>query len=132
MERYFVWCFTNLPLIPKNKHEMNTENIFSISFNTSILHLSKYSFCVRWYIKKTFKNLISLFKPNTLNIIVLPGHPLVAQFWVSVDVPEQSCPPLAGLGLVQDRFLDWVPPPHVTEQELHDPYPLHPPLTKSV
>ena len=59
MERYFVWCFTNLPWIPTNEHEMNTKNIFSISFNTSILHLSKYSFCVRWYIKKHLKILFS-------------------------------------------------------------------------
>ena len=65
-------------------------------------------------------------------LIVLPGHGSVPQFFASVASPMQSFPPLAGLGFVQDRLLDWVPPPHVTEQEPHAPYPLHPSLTKSV
>jgi len=31
----------------------------------------------------------------------------------------QSFPPYAGAGLVQVRFLDWFPPPQLTEQVSH-------------
>lgn len=33
-----------------------------------------------------------------------------------VSVPGQEAPPYWGVGFVQVRVLDWVPPPQVTEQ----------------
>ena len=38
--------------------------------------------------------------------------------------PEQTCPPLAGVGLLHCLVLFWLPPPHVfvqDDQDDHDP-----------
>ena len=51
------------------------------------------------------------------------------QLWVLVVSVPQSSPPWAGDGLVHERYLDWVPLPHVLEQPPQLPKPLQPPLT---
>ena len=49
----------------------------------------------------------------------IPGQALVEHSLDSVESPTQSLPPCAGAGLVQSLDLDWLPPPHVTEQAPH-------------
>lgn len=64
----------------------------------------------------------------------LPAQHCPLHVWYCLDEPEQVEPPHEGLGLLHDRDLYWLlnVPPHVTGQELHPPYPLHPPCTKSI
>lgn len=50
------------------------------------------------------------------------GQASTLQSVSSLAPPGQSSPPLAGLGLVQVRDRDCLPPPHDTE---HRPYPDH-------
>ena len=44
------------------------------------------------------------------------GHVALLQATVCVLLPEHPLPPPNGLGLVQDRDLDFVPPPQVLVQ----------------
>jgi len=48
-----------------------------------------------------------------------PGHAVIPHSLVSILSPTQSLPPLAGAGLVHVLDRDWLPPPHVTEQDPH-------------
>ena len=49
----------------------------------------------------------------------LPGHLADLHFRVCFILPAQSLPPWAGAGSVHVLDRDWLPSPHVTEQELH-------------
>ena len=62
---------------------------------------------------------------------MLPGHSsLLHSSHSSFADPEQTSPPLAGVGLLQGLFLLRLPPPHVTEQVDHVVHSPHPPCTK--
>jgi len=55
-------------------------------------------------------------------------HAWVLHDWLWLVEPEQAAPHTLGLGLLQDRLRDWVPPPHETEQPDQPDQELHPPL----
>ena len=46
------------------------------------------------------------------DIVYIHGQASVLHSTVCDDAPAQFLPPFAGLGLVHDRYLVFVPPPH--------------------
>lgn len=72
---------------------------------------------------------------NVFNISVIlkknrPGHGPSLQVIVSVLVPEQNFPPCNGAGFEQVLWRDFMPSPHVFEQELKGVHALQLPSTK--
>ena len=53
----------------------------------------------------------------------------VLQSWDEELAPTQDAPPYCGVGFVQVRGRDWVPPPQVTEQVPYAPQEDHAPST---
>ena len=47
-----------------------------------------------------------------VDVVYIHGQASVLHLTVCDDAPTQFLPPFAGLGLVHDRYLVFVPPPH--------------------
>ncbi len=77
-----------------------------------------------------FASLICSVRRGINNLPFVVQFPFV-QFFISVAFPEQSAPPLEGVGLLQSRERFWVPLPQVTLHELqafqlpHSPSLIH-------
>ena len=75
--------------------------------------------------------MISISSTLQYKIWVAPGQACILQSSVSVALPSQDAPPLAGAGLEQDLDFVFVPPPQGAE---HSPvvHSVHPPFTVKI
>lgn len=61
--------------------------------------------------------------------LTLQGNRLHRRVCLSEPSIVQSFPPICGAGLLQKRFLSWIPPPQSASQGSHGDHRLYPPLT---
>lgn len=117
--------------------KLQTKQMYTLLLNRNFHNLSHISdiyvyACIGNFFGSLFFNVKNVFNisKSYWKKYKRPGHGPSLQVTVSVLVPEQNFPPCNGAGFEQVLWRDFMPSPHVFEQELKGVHALQLPSTK--